>query len=448
MPELDLNSTAAKAVLEAVADKIKSAVGTLEKDIEKKEADHAHLLQKQNEEIAKYGGTLTETVKQLKAHEERYEKLTEDMRGEFQSAVEKALEELKTENSRLPQHQKDLFDGLSTLGERFVESEAYQDAIQRKGKGVGKEMELESLMGIDRMLQEKHDRGRLIKGISDTDVLRDFIATTRLLEVFRDPDRPEHIRDFLPRVSTMSNSVEYLIETVFTNAAAPVTEGEQKSETAITITDASAPVRTIAHWMAINNQILEDLNFVRGYIDQRLYYGLLLKEDQQFLYGSGLAPNIEGIMNNSGIQELLLSEGEPGDTMIDAVRRGLNLARLSEYYPDRILMHPTDWMNIELTKDDDKRYIWISVNDRGVARLWRVPVHETTALVQGDCLIGNFRLGAILLDRRKATITVTDSHSDYFIRNRTVVLCEQRVGLMIPRPKAFVRLTFDGFIVS
>src|SRR4029450_9512147 len=58
------------------------------------------------------------------------------------------------------------------------------------------------------------------------------------------------------------------------------------------------------HYIPITRQMLEDLAFIRGYVDQRLLQGLARREETQILNGNGVAPNLLGLLSACGVQVL------------------------------------------------------------------------------------------------------------------------------------------------
>jgi HK97 family phage major capsid protein len=66
-----------------------------------------------------------------------------------------------------------------------------------------------------------------------------------------------------------------------------------------------------------------------------------------------------------------------------------------------------------------------------------MPVVESEAITAGTALVGDFSK-AVLWDREQASVTMTDSHADFFIRNLVAILAEERVAFAVTRPKAFV----------
>lgn len=267
------------------------------------------------------------------------------------------------------------------------------------------------------------------------------------------PMRTRRVRDLFPSRTTTAAVVEYFQMTGFTNAASSVAERSGgafglKPQSGFTFTGQQAPVRTLAHWEAAHRNVLADEPQLRSIIDNELMYGLRLQEDSQILNGDGLGENLTGILQTSGIQSYNWSDGETlpvADTKADAIRRAATLSFLAYYEPTGVVLHPNDWEDIELTKDDNGQYlVALSVAMGGEPRIWRIPVVETPAIDEGTALIGAFGTGAQLYDREQASIRISEQHADFFVRNAIVILAEQRLALAVKRPEAFVAVNFDG----
>jgi HK97 family phage major capsid protein len=86
----------------------------------------------------------------------------------------------------------------------------------------------------------------------------------------------------------------------------------------------------------------------------------------------------------------------------------------------------------------------VSIQSGAEARIWRLPVIDTPAIAEGTALVGAFGTGAQLYDREQATVRITDSHADFFVKNAIVVLAEERLALAVKRPESFVEVTFDA----
>ena len=266
------------------------------------------------------------------------------------------------------------------------------------------------------------------------------------------PMRTRRVRDLFPSRTTTAAVIEYFRMTGFTNAAAAVAErGEtpetfaRKPQSGFTFVGEQAPVRTLAHWEAAHRNVLADEPQLRSIIDNELLYGLRLQEDEQILNGDGSGENLTGILETSGVQTYDWSDGLVGDNKADAIRRAATLSFLAYYEPTGVVLHPNDWEDIELSKDDNGQYlVAVSVALGGEPRLWRIPVVDTPAMPEGKALVGAFGTGAQLYDREQASIRISEQHADFFVRNAIVVLAEQRLALAVKRPEAFVAVSFDG----
>ena len=311
-----------------------------------------------------------------------------------------------------------------SLGKQFVESEQYK-AMIASGRFESNAFETKDLIS------------------SDAASAGDLVVPMRVPGIVTPPTREFRIRDLLAQGNTQSNLVEFVVESGFVSEAAPVAEGKEgsdlggeKPESAITFEKASEPVITIAHWIPATRAIIADAPALQAYINNRLIYGLKIAEEDQLLNGAGGGTELNGLVTQQTAFDPALLGVD--DNIVDVIRRAVLQARLAEYPVDGVVLHPTDWANIELAKDDEGRYIWVTVPQGGEFKLWRVPVVETTAITEGTFLVGAFKLGAQIWDRENVSIRISEHHADYFTRNLVAILCEERLALTVFRPEAFV----------
>lgn len=277
----------------------------------------------------------------------------------------------------------------------------------------------------------------------------DLIVPQRVQGIVAPPNQRLFIRDLLSWGRTTSNSIEYVKETGFTNSANVVSEnpGSEKPESDITFDLESAPIATIAHWIRASKQVLADASMLQAYINGRLMYGLKLREEAQLLKGSGVGLNINGVYTQA------TAYANPGvnvqaETAIDRLRIALLQVTLAEYDADGIVLSPIDWTTIELTKTEDNAYLFATPRGLAAPGLWGRPVVATQSMDAGDFLVGAFSMGAQGWDREDANITVSNQDRDNFVKNMVTILCEERVGLTVFRPEAFVKGDFDGLPTS
>lgn len=262
------------------------------------------------------------------------------------------------------------------------------------------------------------------------------IFSDRLPGVIEEPLRPLSIRALLDQGTTDSNLIEWVRELLFTNAADVVSEGTLKPQSEITYEALNVPVVTIAHWIRASKQVLADFKQLQTMINGRLRWGLKIKEEDQILYGDGTGGNLHGIVPQATAYNTTYNTA--GDSMIDTIRHAILQVRLAFYPASGIVVSPVDWHYIELTKDNENRYLMASPTSRTPPMLWGLPVVESDGMSKGDFLVGAFRLAATLFDREQAGILLSTEDQDNFVRNLVTILCEERLALAVTRPRAFV----------
>lgn len=258
------------------------------------------------------------------------------------------------------------------------------------------------------------------------------------------------VRDLLTPGRTSSNSFQYPQETGFTNNADTMseTDGSLKPQSEIKFDIVTGNVTTIAHWVQATRQILDDVPMLQSYIDGRLRYGLAYAEELQLLNGDGTGTNLHGVYTQATAFASPIAVNPDLDTKVDVLRVAMLQAVLAEFPATGHVLNPIDWAEIELTKTTDGAYLF--ANPQGLAgpTLWGLPVVETQAMTSGNFLTGAFRLGAQIFDRMGARVEISTEDSDNFRRNLATILAEERLGLAVYRPEAFVKGTFAAAITD
>jgi len=276
----------------------------------------------------------------------------------------------------------------------------------------------------------------------------DLIVPDRLQGVQGPQLRRLTVRDLISWGRTASNSIEYARELLFTNNAAPVAEAAQKPESNLTFEADQAPIVTIAHWIHASKQVVADVPMLQSYIDGRLRYGLKFVEEAQLLKGSGVGLNINGIFTQA------TAYANPGvtvqaETRIDRLRLALLQVELAEYWADGIVLSPLDWAAIELTKNAQNEYMFTNARTAMQPGLWGRNVVPTQSMDADDFLVGAFGGGLAVQgwDREDANVMISFEDRDNVIKNMVTIRCEERIGLTVYRPEAFVKGDFEGIDV-
>lgn len=247
------------------------------------------------------------------------------------------------------------------------------------------------------------------------------------------------IRDLLAQGRTTSAVLFYPRETGFTNNAAPVSEGSLKPKSELTFELVTEAVRTIAHLQDISLQMLNDIAFIESYIGTRMRYGLKLVEEAQLLTGSGTGQNLEGIYTAATAYAQPSGAEVVNEQDLDKLRLALLQVELAEAFATGIVLHPTNWANIELLKDGENRYLFTNPQNTTTGRIWGRDVVSTQAMTLGRFLVGDFAMHAQIFDREDANVAISFENKDNFERNMATIRVEERLALAIYRPEAFVK---------
>jgi HK97 family phage major capsid protein len=339
-------------------------------------------------------------------------------------------------------HQRGYTPGRGqSLGEQFVASPEFQSWM----KGIAPNGVIpESRKGLSSPAIEFKD---LITGLSD--ISAGVFVSPEQSGIYEPLGRyPLVLRDLIAVRQTTSDMVEFVRQTKQFSEATPVPEANVKYPTGATgeITGTkpqaswyaervSAPVKTIAVYAGVTKRALADAAQIRGIIDQELREDLDDSLENQLFNGDGIGENFTGLVNTAGT----LIQAFNTDQLVTCRQAITTLLLTGRTRPTAWLFHPTDWEGIELLRDLVGRFFRGDPFGAGPSTLWGVPVVQSYHQAPGSAWLANWRK-MVLWDRMQSTISVTDSHSDWFIRNLVAILAELRAAMGIIRPAAFVNV--------
>jgi HK97 family phage major capsid protein len=248
------------------------------------------------------------------------------------------------------------------------------------------------------------------------------------------------VADLLASGTTDSNSVTYMKETTFTNAAAAVAEGQPKPESTLIFDQVTDLVSKIAHWLPVTDEMLEDVSQIRSYIDARLRLGLQLTEEDELLNGSGTAPHLQGLRNRSGLTTATTRTGS--QTNADAVFVAMMAVFNGSFVmPTGTIMNPANWQTTQLSKDGNGQYYGSGpFAGPQPPTLWGLPVVVTPSITANEAFTGAFSSAAQVFRKGGVRVEASNSHSDFFVRNLTAIRAEERLALAVYRPAAFSKV--------
>jgi HK97 family phage major capsid protein len=250
------------------------------------------------------------------------------------------------------------------------------------------------------------------------------------------------VRQLLAGGQTTSNLVKFTKQTGRTNAAAVVTEGGLKPESNITFDLEDAPVRTIATWVPVSRQAIDDAPVLQSVIDSELRYMIGLTEEEQILFGDGTGENILGLSAQVAAYNAPFTVSNP--TNLDTVLLAIAQAQLSKIAATGVILNDIDWLKMQSTKDSQGRYILGGPGAASIgSTLWSLPVVATPAMSASEFMVGAFAIGAQVVDRMQTEVLISSEGSDNFRKNLYTVRAEERVALLVKIPEAIVFGDFD-----
>jgi HK97 family phage major capsid protein len=265
------------------------------------------------------------------------------------------------------------------------------------------------------------------------------------------PMQELRIRDLMTvRTMTTGNSFDYVKQNGRTSGVSPQVEGTLKGESTYTWTSASDTVKTLAHFVNVSRQSIDDVPWLQGTINGELMYGLKLKEEAEILSGDGTGQHLNGLLHQATAYNT--GANVSGDQRLDQLRHAklqARLAGLGTFAPDGFVLNPTDMEKIELIKTEEggaNKGVYIIGDPRQgpvIKLLWDLPVVESDSIAPGTFLVGSFGTAAELIDRMEAMIEISFEHASNFTSNLATILCEERIGLAVRRPDAFITGTFS-----
>lgn len=255
------------------------------------------------------------------------------------------------------------------------------------------------------------------------------------------PFRQFRVLDVVSTTTTDSDAVEYVAETSHTNAAAATLEATSGStgalaESALVLAVKSVIVENIGHYIPATSRSLADAGQLDGILRNFLISGTMEELEDQVVGGNGSTPQLEGIY-----QAVTVSQAVGTDSRSDALLKAQTAVRVSSsindrYEPDTILLDPRDMQDVRLEKDDNGNYIYGGPTAPRSFPIWGMRPVESLAATQNTPVIGDFQFAQLWV-REGVSISVSDSNSDWFIRNILTLKAQMRAAFKVTRIAAF-----------
>jgi HK97 family phage major capsid protein len=222
-------------------------------------------------------------------------------------------------------------------------------------------------------------------------------------------------------------------------AGVQVNQGDVKAEGDLSFETVTISPATLAIWIPASRQALRDVAGLSLLINSELLYAVKILEENEILNGDGSQGHLTGILPAATAMP-----PTAGDSPLDAVARALGYLSSLGVQATGIVMNPSDWLHVMLSKSTTDEYLLGSPAMATAALVWGVPLALSTQIAQGTFLAGNFVLGCELAFRELATFDISTEHADFFTRNLIAIRAEESLVLAIKQPPCFVKSTLPA----
>lgn len=371
-----------------------------------------------------------------------------DLTPEEVTEIEAKSAEIKELDEKIAAQAKGkaLLDSFATLGPDEPEGDtpAAKSLGEFAAKAIGEQMR--NARGSKFTLTTPE-----FKAASDTHTVASSLApavTTVDTNLVTGVRRRLTVRDLLGAETISGSAITYFVEGAlegdFTTVAEGATKPQLHYEDPTAVTES---LKKIAAFIKESDEIMEDLPWYVSAINSRLLYNLGLFEENQLLSGNGTGTNILGLLNRVGVQT---EAGETTADHADAIFRAITkVSTGSGLDADGIVINPTDYQRLRLTKDGNGQYFGGGFfsgqyGQGGIIEqppLWGLRTVVTPAIAAGTVLVGAFAQAASVVQKGGVRVESTNTDGTDFINNRITIRAEERVALAARRPAGFVKVT-------
>lgn len=393
------------------------------------------------------------TEELIAAVEKSLDSAIEKYDGQVQES-KSAANEVRAEVKSLAEQHKSLIEKSDELAAKFSDFETASlakmsnagEAPKSFGKSAIDSDSFKSFMaGQTKSARVEIKNTILGESGSPQDPDRILVPYDRLPGIVPGPFRQHSILDFIPTGATSSNSMEYTREIPaeespagFTNNAAEVAEGGTKPQSDVLFELVNDPVRTVAHWLKLSRQVLDDAPALESYIDQRLRFGIRQRLESQILSGNGTAPNLAGLADTG---RHIAFTPATGDNQFDSINKAKYAMIGRDYNPVAVFLNPADWGAMERLKagSSDERYIAgdgaaLNYLQGGLVPLiWGLQVIPNNNVPQGKFFVVD-SAAMTLFVRSGATVEMFEQDDTNVQSNLVTVRAELRAALCVFTP--------------
>lgn len=227
--------------------------------------------------------------------------------------------------------------------------------------------------------------------------------------------------------STSSSRIVWTEKTNPQGQAGMTAEGALKPLISFEIKTNQSNAKKVTDKIKVSTEMLDDIDFIAGEIENELKYQVDIKVDNQLLSGDGTGENLKGIASFAGGFVLTTVKtsggGTPNDA--DAIRACIAQIKSLNFRATTAFLNPIDAANMDLTKNTQGSYIIPPFQSSTGLTIAGVPIIESNQVPVGQLLIGD--MSKFIVRNYKAFAIQYGWVNDDFEKNLVTIIGERRL---------------------
>jgi HK97 family phage major capsid protein len=275
-----------------------------------------------------------------------------------------------------------------------------------------------------------------------------FAHGSALSEPGRKPYEIQHVRDMGMRVVALGAMQDTYVVRDNGGEGAPteVTAGAAKPQSDRDWVKTIVPITKIAHYYKVPEEYLADITWMQDEITGVGVEELLALEDTKLLTGTASSTHFAGLnatFNSTAFSApaslaLAINNANNYDVLVAAWTQLRNLKSRAT----GVLLHPSDYALMILTKDSQNNYVFGAPN-QAIPNLFGAPIVPHTAVTSDKYFLGDFskvRIGV----RAGLSVRIFDQDQDDAIKNLVTIVIEERITMAADRADRIIYGDFSS----
>lgn len=254
------------------------------------------------------------------------------------------------------------------------------------------------------------------------------------------PTRKVHVRSLIPSVPLTDAIYSFPRYAVGEGSVGIQTEGSAKAQTDVDVTYVTASPIVIAHFQRHSEQVLQDIPRLLAFTSGRMVEQLLDLEDAQILNGAGSANTLNGIITQATAYAPTGTANTANADRFSYLINAISQLAQANWTPNGILVNPYAYYELLQVKTTTKEYTaplsGLTYLDNTL-RLCGVPLYPSTACATNAFVVGDWSQAEFLV-RNAIQVDISRDDSDNFQKNLVTIRVEERCGLAVYQPSAFL----------